>query len=171
MLNYQKYIPVKVEKKVEIPIVDIKKIIPYSKIGKKLGRSVKEIKSRNVKLPFITSQSYEISDYNFKNPYKIIKDLANNESYVEEKFQLKKNLLENYLKTESLPTIETYETIVKEKSKAIKDNREKKNELLAKIQIESLMDKRDISRRKIEDDIVYKWDKLIEKLDKENCDI
>ena len=68
MLNYQKYIPVKVEKKVEIPIVDIKKIIPYSKIGKKLGRSVKEIKSRNVKLPFITSQSYEISDYNFKNP-------------------------------------------------------------------------------------------------------
>ena len=79
--------------------------------------------------------------------------------------------MENYLKTESLPTIETYETIVKEKSKAIKDNREKKNELLAKIQVESLMDKRDISRRKIEDDIVYKWDKLIEKLDKENCDI
>ena len=119
VLNYQKYIPVKVEKKVEIPIVDIKKIIPYSKIGKKLGRSVKEIKSRNVKLPFITSQSYEISDYNFKNPYKIIKDLANNESYVEEKFQLKKNLLENYLKTESLPTIETYETIVKEKMKSL----------------------------------------------------
>ena len=56
MLNYQKYIPIKIEKKIEIPVVDMHKIIQFSKLGKKLGQSTKEIKKKNIDLPFIKSK-------------------------------------------------------------------------------------------------------------------
>ena len=46
MLNYQKYIPIKIEKKIEIPVVDMHKIIQFSTLGKKLGKSTKEIKKK-----------------------------------------------------------------------------------------------------------------------------
>ena len=167
MLNYQKYIPIKIEKKIEIPVVDMHKIIQFSTLGKKLGKSTKEIKTKNIDLPFITSQSYEYKKYDYKNPYGIIKNMAYNEAYINERFDKKKYLLENQLHSDSLPQIETYDNIVKDKFERIKSTRQKRNEIIAKKQIDGLLDYREIKRKKIEDDINNKWEKLIEKLDNE----
>ena len=167
MLNYQKYIPIKIEKKIEIPVVDMHKIIQFSKLGKKLGQSTKEIKKKNIDLPFITSQSYEEKKYDYKNPYGIVKNLAYNEAYINEKFDRKKYLFENKLHTESLPQIETYDNIVKNKFERIKSTRQLRNEAIAEKQIHSLLDIREIKRKKIENDISGKWEKLLEKLNNE----
>lgn len=167
MLNYQKYIPVKIEKKVEIPVVNMHKIIPYSKLGKKRGQSTKEIKKTNIDFPFITSQSYDIIQYNYSNPYGIVKDMAYNEAFINERFDQKNIKVENKLHIDSLPHIDTYDKILKDKSERIKSVRKERNERIAKLQIESLIDKRDISRKKIENDVENKWNKLIEQLDNE----
>ena len=166
MLNYKKYIPVKEEKKVIIPIVDMHKIFPYSKLGQKF-QNKKKSRSRNIELPFLNSQSCELIKYDYKNPYGIIKDIAKNEYYVNDRFNRRSYLLENNLHADSLPNIITYENILRKKSEKIKNDRKKRNEIVSKIQLESLIDKSEIFRKKIEDDIVNKWDKLIEKLDNE----
>ena len=167
MLNYQKYIPIKIEKKIEIPVVDMHKIIQFSKLGKKLGQSTKEIKKKNIDLPFITSQSYEEKKYDYKNPYGIVKNLAYNEAYINERFDKKKYLLENKLHSDSLPQIETYDNIVRDKYERIKSTRQRRNEVISKKQIHGLLDNREIRRQKIEDDINGKWVKLMEKLNNE----
>ena len=115
----------------------------------------------------LTSQSCELIKYDYKNPYGIIKDIAKNEFYVNDRFNKRNYLLESNLHADSLPNIKTYENILREKSEKIKNERKKINEIVSKIQLESLIDKREISRKKIENDIVNKWDKLIEKLDNE----
>ena len=166
MLNYQKYIPIKEEKKVKIPLVDMHKIFPYSKLGQKYHVK-KKSRSRNFQLPILTSKSYELIKYDYKNPYGIIKNIAKNEFYVNDRFNKRNYLLESNLHADSLPNIKTYEDILREKSEKIKNERKKINEIVSKIQLESLIDKREISRKKIENDIVNKWDKLIEKLDNE----
>ena len=147
MLNYKKYIPIKEEKKVEIPIVDMHKIFPYSKLGQKY-HTKKKSRSRNFKLPMLTSQSCELIKYDYKNPYGIIKDIAKNEFYVNDRFNKRNYLLESNLHADSLPNINTYENILREKSEKIKTERKKINEIVSKIQLESLIDKREISRKK-----------------------
>ena len=93
--------------------------------------------------------------------------MAYNEAYINERFDKKKYLLENQLHSDSLPQIETYDNIVKDKFERIKSTRQKRNEIIAKKQIDGLLDYREIKRKKIEDDINNKWEKLIEKLDNE----
>ena len=93
--------------------------------------------------------------------------MAYNEAYINEKFDRKKYLLENKLHTESLPQIETYDNIVKNKFERIKSTRQLRNEAIAKKQIHSLLDIREIKRKKIENDISGKWEKLLEKLNNE----
>ena len=67
------------------------------KIWHILGKSTKEIKKKNLDFPFITSQSYEYKKYDYKNPYGIVKNMAYNEAYINERFDKKKYLLENQL--------------------------------------------------------------------------
>ncbi len=93
--------------------------------------------------------------------------MAYNEAYINERFDKKKYLLENQLHSDSLPQIETYDNIVKDKFERIKSTRQRRNEIIAKKQIDDLLDYREIKRKKIEDDINNKWEKLIEKLDNE----
>ena len=166
MLNYKKYIPIKEEKKVKIPLVDMHKIFPYSKLGQKYHVK-KKSRSRNFQLPILTSKSYELIKYDYKNPYGIIKNIAKNEFYVNDRFNKRNYLLESNLHADSLPNIKTYEDILREKSEKIKNERKKRNEILSKIQTESLLDEKEIMRKKIENDIENKWNKLIEKLDNE----
>ena len=81
---------------------------------------------------------------------------------------IRKNIYQkiNYI-LDSLPQIETYDNIVKDKFERIKSTRQRRNEIIAKKQIDDLLDYREIKRKKIEDDINNKWEKLIEKLDNE----
>ena len=81
---------------------------------------------------------------------------------------IRKNIYQkiNYI-LDSLPQIETYDNIVKDKFERIKSTRQRRNEIIAKKQIDGLLDYREIKRKKIEDDINNKWEKLIEKLDNE----
>ena len=81
---------------------------------------------------------------------------------------IRKNIYQkiNYI-LDSLPQIETYDNIVKNKFERIKSTRQLRNEAIAKKQIHSLLDIREIKRKKIENDISGKWEKLLEKLNNE----
>ena len=177
MLNYERYKPKKVEKKKEKPQFDLKKLFKFSqRYGQKIGRNYdeKDIENENktqdqnisIILPFITSPNYELKNYDYNNTIGIIKDIAKNQNHLDEKFDIRKYKLEKYLKADSLPSVDNYQDIIKEKSEKIKSERRKNNEIKAKIQSESIIDKSDIVLREIEQNAI-KWQKRYEELEKE----
>ncbi len=172
MLNYEKYKAKKLEKKKEKPKVNMKKLLRFSqRFGKNIRKYEDEEKenkeeNQNITLPFITSPNYELKKYDYNNTIGMVKEIANNQTHIDEKFDIRKYLLEKILKSDSLPSIDSYQTIIKERTNKIKNERRKKNIERAKTQSESLIDKADIALRLIEENAL-KWEKRIEELDKE----
>ena len=177
MLNYERYRPKKLEKKKEKPKVDMKKLFKFSqRFGNKIGRNKEKINLENenktqeqnmsIILPFITSPSYELQNYDYNNTIGLIKDIAKNQNHIDEKFDIRKYKLEKYLKVDSLPSVDQYEEIIKEKSDKIKNERRKINEIKGKMQSEKLIEKSDIILREIEENAI-KWEKRYEELEKE----
>ena len=155
----------------------MKKLFKFSqRYGQKIGRNYdeKDIENENktqdqnisIILPFITSPNYELKNYDYNNTIGIIKDIAKNQNHLDEKFDIRKYKLEKYLKADSLPSVDNYQDIIKEKSEKIKSERRKNNEIKAKIQSESIIDKSDIVLREIEQNAI-KWQKRYEELEKE----
>lgn len=177
MLNYEKHKPKKLEKKKQIPKVDMKKLLRFSqRFGKNIRKYEDEDKEKEkenkeesqniITLPFITSPHYELKKYDYNNTIGMVKEIANNQVHIDEKFDVRKYLLEKMLKTDTLPSVDNYQVIIKERIDKIKNERRKKNIERAKIQSESLIDKGDIALREIEENAL-KWEKRVEELDKE----
>ena len=177
MLSYERYRPKKLEKKKEKPKVDMKKLFKFSqRFGRKLGRNFDDTNLENenktqeqnmsVILPFITSPSYELKKYDYNNSIGLIKEIAKSQNHIDEKFDIRKYKLEKYLHADSLPSIDKYQEIIRERSDRIKNERRKNNEIKAKNQSEKLIEKADIVLRQIEEN-ASKLEKRYEELEKE----
>ena len=146
-------------------MIKIKNIRKYEDEDKEKENENKE-ETQNITLPFITSPHYELKKYDYNNTIGMVKEIANNQVHIDEKFDVRKYLLEKMLKTDTLPSVDNYQVIIKERIDKIKNERRKKNIERAKIQSESLIDKGDIALREIEENAL-KWEKRVEELDKE----
>ena len=101
-----------------------------------------------------------------KGSFGALSNIAKNQNHIDEKFDIRKYKLEKYLKVDSLPSVDQYEEIIKEKSDKIKNERRKIHEIKGKMQSEKLIEKSDIILREIEENAI-KWEKRYEELEKE----
>lgn len=125
LLTYKKYAP-KINPYDEDTLnrVDFNKLLPYSRLGKKLkytSKYSKEKKSKNkINNAFITEpkHNYMPTKYNsyingVKNTNEIVFSSANQEFDIESRINTKRKKLEDILGIDNIPTIESYEVIIK----------------------------------------------------------
>lgn len=122
LLTYKKYIPPPINPEEEdfLNRVDFKKLLPYSRLGKNLGYSQKNIKDKNKKNAFITEPKFGFStnygDYmkNVRNTNEIVFNSANKEINMETRINKKRKIIEDILGVDSIPKLDSYEVLVKD---------------------------------------------------------
>ena len=136
LINYKQYQPPK--RKViteEDKKPNIKKLLPYSKLGrnndtlKKNEDSFNEKKNDHKNFPFITEPNLNNiirKNNNYNNTLNVVYNSANNEFLLQNKFDDKRRKLESILGTNEIPHLNTYDEIAFKKSEKIKNNRHNK---------------------------------------------
>ena len=141
LINYKQYQPPK--RKIiteEDKKPNIKKLLPYSKLGKNNDNnknseenSLNENKNKN--FPFITEPNLNINKItNYNNTLNVVFNSANNEFSLRNKFDIKRKRLENILGINDIPQLNTYDEIAFKKSERIKEDRHKKARELSESQ-------------------------------------
>ena len=176
LISYKQYQPPK--KKIiteEEKKPDIKKLLPYSKLGinnytyKKREESPNENTNKN--FPFITEPNMngiirrKYNDYN--NTLNVVYNSANNEFLLQKKFDDKRRKLENILGINEMPHLNTYDEIAFKKSERIKRERHNKAKKISESQKMAFLSRRAKINLIIENDMEL-LDKFENKLYKEN---
>ena len=130
LINYKKYRPPK--RKVtteEDKKPDIKKLLPYSSLGKnftivkkKEDTSSNENEIKN--FPFITEPNLNMQKKtDFHNTLSVVYNSANNQFLLQNNFDNKRRKLEDILGINNIPQLNTYDEIATKKSEKIKNDR------------------------------------------------
>ena len=112
---------------------DIRKLLPYSKLGRNNSTN-KKLEDRfgkdknNKNFPFITEPNMNIiKKYNdYHNTLNVVYNSANNEFLLQNKFDNKRKKLEEILGINEIPHLNTYDEIAFKKSERIKEKRHQK---------------------------------------------
>ena len=134
LINYKQYQPPK--RKIiteEDKKPDIRKLLPYSKLGRN-NYSIKKLedpfdKDKNLKnFPFITEPDMNIIKKNndYHNTLNVVYNSANNEFLLQNKFDKNRKKLEEILGINEIPHLNTYDEIAFKKSERIKEKRHNK---------------------------------------------
>ena len=134
LINYKQYQPPKrniITEEDKKP--NIKKLLPYSKLGRNNYNNKKKedpfVKDNNNKhFPFITEPNMNIIKNNndYHNTLNVVYNSANNEFLLQNKFDNKRKKLEEMLGINEIPHLNTYDEIAFKKSERIKEKRHKK---------------------------------------------
>ena len=141
LINYKKYQPPK--RKItteEDKKPDIKKLLPYSSLGKNCNiikknedSSLNENDLKN--LPFITEPNFIANKKNdYHNTLNVVYNSANNEFKLQNSFDEKRRKLEDILGINNIPKLDTYDDIAIKKSEKIKNDRHKKAKKISESQ-------------------------------------
>ena len=117
---------------------DIRKLLPYSKLGKniKIKKNADENssmnESSNKNFPFITEANINIyRNHEYNNTLNVVFNSANNEFQLQNIFDSKRRKLDNVLGINDIPQIEEYDDIASKKSERIKEERHLKSKKLS----------------------------------------
>ena len=121
LLTYKKFIPkpLNPEEEENLYRVNFKKLLPFSRLGKSLGYTQKNLKEKNKRIAFITEPKFNFStnydNYmkNIKNTSEIVFSSANKELNMESRINRKRKILEDILGIDNIPKLDSYEIIVK----------------------------------------------------------
>ena len=135
LLAYKKFNPPPIDPDEEenLKRVNFKKLLPFSKLGKNLGYSQKNLKKDNQNIAFITEPKYgflsKYGDYmnNVRNTNGLVFDSANREFNIESRINKKRKIIEDMLGVDNMPNINSYELIVKNIFNKRKKERENAN--------------------------------------------
>ena len=131
LINYKQYQP---PRRVIITEEDkkpnIRKILPYSKLGRNNENNKKSEEipfNENKNFPFITEPNLNINRITkYNNTLNVVYNSATNEFSLRDKFDMKRRRLEKILGINDIPQLNTYDDIAFKKSERIKENRHKK---------------------------------------------
>ena len=180
LINYKQYQPPK--RKViteEDKKPNIKKLLPYSKLGrnndtlKKNEDSFNEKKNDHKNFPFITEQNLNNiirKNNNYNNTLNVVYNSANNEFLLQNKFDDKRRKLESILGTNEIPHLNTYDEIAFKKSEKIKNNRHNKAKKINESQKFAVLSRKAKINLIIDNDMEL-LDKLENKIYKENINM
>ena len=117
---------------------DIRKLLPYSKLGKniKIKKNADENssmnESSNKNFPFITEANINIyRNHEYNNTLNVVFNSANNEFQLQNIFDSKRRKLDNVLGINDIPQLEEYDDIASKKSERIKEERHLKSKKLS----------------------------------------
>lgn len=121
LLTYKKFIPspLNPEEEENLYRVNFKKLLPFSRLGKNLGYTQKNVKEKNKRIAFITepkfgfSTNYDNYMKNIKNTSEIVFSSANKELNMESRINRKRKIIEDILGIDNIPKLDSYEIIVK----------------------------------------------------------
>lgn len=119
LLTYKKFNPPHIDPDEEeiLKRVNFKKLLPFSKLGKNLGYSQKNIKKQNQNIAFITEPKFyfKYGDYmnNVRNTNGLVFDSANMEFNIQSRINKKRKIIEDMLGVDNIPKLDSYELIVK----------------------------------------------------------
>ena len=119
LLTYKKFNPPHIDPDEEeiLKRVNFKKLLPFSKLGKNLGYSQKNIKKQNQNIAFITEPKFyfKYGDYmnNVRNTNGLVLDSANMEFNIQSRINKKRKIIEDMLGVDNIPKLDSYELIVK----------------------------------------------------------
>ena len=109
---------------------DIRKLLPYSKLGKNNDYRNKNDKSylnenNNKNFPFITEPNIKIlrNNTNYNNTLNVVYNSANNEFLLQNKLDKKRSKLEKMLGIDEIPQLNIYDDIAFKNSEKIKEKR------------------------------------------------
>ena len=180
LINYKQYQPPK--RKViteEDKKPNIKKLLPYSKLGrnndtlKKNEDSFNEKKNDHKNFPFITEPNLNNiirKNNNYNNTLNVVYNSANNEFLLQNKFDDKRRKLESILGTNEIPHLNTYDEIAFKKSEKIKNNRHNKAKKINESQKFAVLSRKAKINLIIDNDMEL-LDKLENKIYKENINM
>ena len=180
LINYKQYQPPK--RKViteEDKKPNIKKLLPYSKLGrnndtlKKNEDSFNEKKNEHKNFPFITEPNLNDvirKNNNYNNTLNVVYNSANNEFLLQNKFDDKRRKLESILGTNEIPHLNTYDEIAFKKSEKIKNNRHNKAKKINESQKFAVLSRKAKINLIIDNDMEL-LDKLENKIYKENINM
>ena len=180
LINYKQYQPPK--RKViteEDKKPNIKKLLPYSKLGrnndtlKKNEDSFNEKKNDHKNFPFITEPNLNNiirKNNNYNNTLNVVYNSANNEFLLQNKFDDKRRKLESILGTNEIPHLNTYDEIAFKKSEKIKNNRHNKAKKINESQKFVVLSRKAKINLIIDNDMEL-LDKLENKIYKENINM
>ena len=141
LINYKKYKPPKRRITTEEDKKpDIKKLLPYSSLGKNCNiikknedSSLNENDLKN--LPFITEPNLIANKKNdYHNTLNVVYNSANNEFMLQNSFDEKRRKLEDILGINNIPKLDTYDDIAIKKSEKIKNDRHAKAKKISESQ-------------------------------------
>jgi len=117
---------------------DIRKLLPYSKLGKniKINKKTDENSSMNESntknFPFITEANINIyRNHDYNNTLNVVFNSANNEFQLQNNFDSKRRKLDAILGINDIPQLEEYDDIASKKSERIKEERHLKAKKLS----------------------------------------
>ena len=180
LINYKQYQPPK--RKViteEDKKPNIKKLLPYSKLGrnndtlKKNEDSFNEKTNDHKNFPFITEPNLNNiirKNNNYNNTLNVVYNSANNEFLLQNKFDDKRRKLESILGTNEIPHLNTYDEIAFKKSEKIKNNRHNKAKKINESQKFVVLSRKAKINLIIDNDMEL-LDKLENKIYKENINM
>ena len=130
---------------------DIHKLLPFSKSGKKneqenliiIQQAEKRLSRKIVIFPYITEpnlpkkNTYTNKPQNYKdyqNTISVVADSANKELFVNQKYDKKRNEIENILKVDDIPKVQFYDDLAHQKANEIKEERRRKNIIISEKQ-------------------------------------
>lgn len=129
---------------------DIRKLLPYSKLGKNIKNNKKADESSSMNesstknFPFITEANvnvYRNPDYN--NTLNVVFNSANNEFHLQNNFDNKRRKLDTILGINDMPQLEEYDDIASKKSEKIKEERHLKAKKLSDSQRFEILSRKD----------------------------
>ena len=169
LINYKQYQPPK--RKViteEDKKPDIRKLLPYSKLGRNnniISKKTEEssFNEKNINNhPFITEPNLNIirTNNNYHNTLNVVYNSANNEFLLNNKFDNKRRKLESLLGINEIPQVERYDEIAFKKSERIKNNRQNKAKKISESQKIAVLSRKAKINMIIDNDM-----KLLDKLE------
>jgi hypothetical protein len=117
---------------------DIRKLLPYSKLGKNIktnkktdeNSSMNESSTKN--FPFITEANINIyRNHDYNNTLNVVLNSANNEFQLQNNFDSKRRKLDHILGINDIPQLEEYDGIASKKTERIKEERHLKSKILS----------------------------------------
>jgi len=141
IINYSNYKPIKkiIIKDENNKKPDIKKLLPYSKMGRYMKSSLRINKNKNLslndiennKFPFLTETDITSNKINeFRNTVNIVYNSANKELELQKNFDRKRRKIDDIFGINNIPTLNTYDDIIFRKSENLRNERQKRTEKL-----------------------------------------
>ena len=168
LINYKQYQPPKrkiITEDDKKP--DIRKLLPYSKLGKNndfINKNEESIlnENNNKNFPFITEPNIKIirNNTNYHNTLNVVYNSANNEFLLQNKLDKKRRKIEKMLGIDEIPDLNTYDDIAFKNAEKIKDERHRQAKKLCESQKFAVLSRKAKINMIIDNDM-----KLLDKLE------